>query len=146
MTSTQLGNSRSATISAAVAHMLAWTAFLGIILWPCAYRGESVTPFNPQEAGAAAGEPVQLCASFVEVNGLGVLFPLFIPVLLTAVLLFLALTRIQWRVGSTLILWLVVVALLAFCVLASLSFGVLYLPAALASVVAAILYTPRRLS
>ena len=139
-------NNRMASVSAAAAHVLAWAAFLGIALWPCVYQGVAATPVTPSEAATAEVETARLCASFVEVNGLAALVPLFMPVLFTALALFLVLTRREWRVWSVLILWLLAVALLAFCVLGYLSFGVLYLPSALASVVTAAVCTQRRTS
>ena len=94
----------------------------------------------------AARESVQHSASFVEVNGVVVLVPLFVPVLFTGLALFLVLSWGEWRVGRVVILWLSAVSLLAFCFLGTASFGVIYLPAALASIVAATVCTPRRLS
>ena len=136
---------RSAIIAASVAHVLAWAAFLGIVLWPCAYQGVTATPVSPGEAAAAGRETVRLCASFIEVNGMGVLVPLLVPVLLTAIVMLIVIARNEWSLWTTVTLWLMAVSLLGFCVLASLSFGVLYLPAALVAVVAAAVSTPRRL-
>ena len=136
---------RVAFVSASVAHVLAWAAFLWVAFWPHSYQGVAATPVDVRQAGTTEAEAVQLSASYVEVNGLAVLVPLFVPVLLTALALMFVLTRTEWRLGSALILWLLTVSLLAFCVLGSLSFGVLYLPAALASVVTALVCTQRRL-
>ena len=76
---------------------------------------------------------------------MGVLVPLLVPVLLTAILMLIVIARNEWSLWTTVTLWLMAVSLLGFCVLASLSFGVLYLPAALVAVVAAAVSTPRRL-
>ena len=140
------GNSRSAIISAAAAHVLAWAAFLGIAFWPYMYLGASETPVNPGEAAETARETVRQSASFIEVNGVVVLIPMFVPVLFTGLALFLVLNEGGWRVGRAVILWLLAVSLLAFCFLGAWSFGVIYLPAALASIVAATVCTLRRQS
>lgn len=140
------GSNRIAVVSASVAHALAWAAFLGIVLWPCTYRGATSAPVNPHEAATPVMETVQHCVSFVEVNGLAVLVPLSLPVLLTAGILLIVLTGSEWRIVSTVALWLLAVSLLAFCVLGSASIGVLYLPAALASIVAAASCAKRRVS
>ncbi len=141
MRSQQSRNNRVAFVSASVAHVLAWAAFLWVAFWPNSYQGVAVTPVDVREAGTAEVETVRLSASYVEVNGPAVLVPMFVPVLLTALVLMFVLTRTEWRLGSALILWLLTVSLLAFCVLGALSFGVLYLPAALASVVTALVCT-----
>ena len=143
-----------------VAHALAWAAFLWIALWPHTYQGVSATPVQVDEFGNVIGTTehvlneasvVRHSASFVEVNGIGPLLLLFIPVALTGVALMtlLALPRIgAWgdvrSIRLPAILWALTVALLAFCLLGYLSFGVLYVPAALALIVAAAILSFRR--
>ncbi|HEX7146015.1 MAG TPA: hypothetical protein VF512_00790 [Actinomycetota bacterium] len=116
---------RLTRISATVALLLALAAALGLALWPCAYRGV--------EAESGPGGVVQerqVCATLIEVNGAGALGVLALPVLLAGVGLLAAWTR---RRG---ILAIATLALIAFCVAALASVGLLYVPAAGALVVA----------
>ena len=135
-------------VSAAVAHALAWIAFLWLAFWPYSYRGVSATPVQVDElgnpVGTAPSEVVRYSASFVEANGLEALVPLLIPVTLTGLALIVLLTWRIRRVGIAFALWLLTVVLLAFCLLGYLSFGVLYVPAALALIVAAAILSFRR--
>ena len=64
-----------------LAHAAAWAAFLWLVFWPFAYRGVSVQAV-PQGSDAA---PVvtNLSASFIETNGIWVVLPLLVPVVLT---------------------------------------------------------------
>lgn len=145
------------TALVSVAHALAWAAWLWLAFWPHSYQGVSATPVQVDEFGNVIGttesEVVRHSASFVEVNGIGPLLVLFIPVILTGLGLMALLTwpRIGVRgdersTGTVAILWALTVALLAFCLLGYLSFGVLYVPSALALIVAAaILSFQRRL-
>ncbi len=89
---------------------------------------------------------VLVSASFTEVNGWWALIPMFIPVLLTGLSLMAMLTWKGGRGGITLIASGLAVALLGFCGLAYLSFGVLYFPSALALIIAAIVVGLRRRS
>ena len=132
---------RSTTILTALSHALAWAAFLWLALWPHAYQGVSATPVQVAESGnrvaATESELVRHSASIVEVNGLWVLIPLFVPVALTGLALAALLTWKGGIVGIVSILWALTIALLAFCLVASLSFGALYTPSALALVIVA---------
>ena len=132
---------RLTTTLTALSHALAWAAFLWLALWPHAYQGVSATPVQVAESGnhaaATESELVRHSASIVEVNGLWVLIPLFVPVALTGLALAALLTWKGGIVGIVSILWLLTIALLAFCLLASLSFGAFYTPSALALIIAA---------
>ena len=72
---------------ASLAHVLAWAAWLWIAFWSHSYRGVSSTPVQVDELGNVIGtaesEVVRHSASFLEVNGLGALLFVFIPVVLT---------------------------------------------------------------
>ena len=134
--------------SATFAHALAWVAFLWLAFWPYAYQGVSATPVQVDElgnpVGAAQSEVVQHSASLIEVNGIGILAPLLVPVTLTGLALIILLT---WRVRgirNTSALWVTAVALLAFCLLTSLSVGTFFVPSALALTVAAGIFSYRR--
>ncbi len=144
---------RSAIVAATIAHALAWAAFLWLAFWPYSYQGVSVTPANSayvdglgyvDEFGAPTGEEVvRTSASFIEVNGLGVIIPLLVPVALTALALLVLLTWKGGRVRAPLILGGLTIALLVFCGLGYFSLGILYLPAALALLTAAVIFSLR---
>jgi hypothetical protein len=80
-------------------------------------------------------------ASFIETNGLWVLIPTFAPVALTG----LALLAVWFWDASPIVkrlsLWALAAACLGFCGLTALSIGILYLPAALALIITAIVGT-----
>ena len=146
MKSLQVKLNRAAVVTAIVAHVLAWAAFLWIAFWPYSYQGVSVNSDHTayvaglgyvDELGVPTGEEVvRLSASFMEVNGFGAVIYMLIPVILTALAL------LVWngtRVRNTLMLGGLATVLLAFCGLGYLSFGIGYLPAALALITAAII-------
>lgn len=135
--------SRVADVSAAVAHALAWAAFLWIVLNPCAYRGVSATPTTGNGLEQGQNEVVHYCAFFSEVNGLWAIIPMFVPVALTGLAL---ITLLIWkgsRLGASVILGGLAIVLLAFCVLGYLSYGIIYSPSALALIIVAIAYRLR---
>ena len=141
-------NERPAIIAVTIAHVLAWVAFLWLAFWPYSYQGVSATPVQVDELGNPVGEleseVVRYSASVVEVNGVGVLLPLFIPVAVTGVAL---IVLLAWRDDGTLrtiLLWILTVALLGFCVLGYLSIGIMYVPAAIAMAVATVLQSVGR--
>ena len=125
--SSMLRNVSATTLSAWTAHALAWAAGVWLAFGP-AYQGVSVTP---------GGETTRLTATFLEINGLHVLWVLVVPILLTGVgLLGIRLTD-KGETGRKALLWGLVVVLLGFCALGMFSFGWLYAPVALALLVAA---------
>ena len=197
MTSRQAKNSRTAVVSAKVAHILAWAAFLWIAFWPHSYQGvalidvgvdgsstmtteawmpfclhsyqgvsvgdvnidgsstmtnEMWMPFCPHSyqgvsvadvsvdgSSTTTSVMVRYTRSFADVNGYWALIPLFAPVLVTAMALLSLLIWKGGRAGKTLTLSGLAVILLALCVL-ELSIGVLYLPAAIVSIVTAAVF------
>ena len=168
MTSRQAKDSRTAVVSAKVAHILAWAAFLWIAFWPhsyqgvavidvgvdgsgtmtteawrpfClhSYKGDSVADISGDESSTTTSVMVRYTRSFADVNGYWALIPLFAPVLVTAMAL---LPLLIWKgglAGKTLTLSGLAVILLALCVL-ELSIGVLYFPAAIVSIVTAAVF------
>lgn len=138
---------RPAIIGAAIAHLLAWAAFLWLAFWPHSYQGMSATPVQVDELGnpigAAESEIVLHSASLVEVNGVWVLLPLLIPVALTGLALMALLAWSEGGVQRRILLWILTAALLGFCVLGYLSIGVMYVPAAIALTVATVLQSLR---
>ena len=106
----------------ALAHGLAWAAFLWLVVLPFLYRGES------------------------EVYGPWVVLYFLIPVVLTGLAF---LTVWYWnptRGTGTAILWAMAVLLLVFCVLGMSSHGIIFVPAFLASATTAVvsMFTGKR--
>ena len=139
MTSRQAKNSRTAVVSAKVAHILAWAAFLWIAFRPHSYQGVAVIDVGIDESSTTTSVMVRYTRSFADVNGYWALIPLFAPVLVTAMALLSLLIWKGGRAGKTLTLSGLAVILLALCVL-ELSIGVLYLPAAIVSIVTAAVF------
>ena len=123
-----------ATASAWAAHAMAWAAGGWLVFGP-AYQGASQTASLP---GEPAGEIVRHTSTLIEQNGLQVVPLLLAPIVLTAIaLLALRLTNDR-PTARRVLLWGPAALLLGFCVLAILSIGIFYLPAAMALLVAAI--------
>lgn len=118
---------RVTRISATTSLLLALAAGVGLVLWPCAYQGVEAQPVP-----GGGVQQRQLCATLIQANGVDVLGVLALPVLLAGVGL------VAVRTGRRGILATVMVALVAFCVLALASVGLLYLPAAAALVIAVV--------
>jgi hypothetical protein len=116
---------RLTRISATASLLLALAAGAGLVLWPCAYQG-----IEAQSSPDGTVQERQLCATLIEANGVDALGVLALPVLLAGV----GLVAVHRRRRG--ILFAVVVALVAFCLLALASVGLLYLPAAAALVIA----------
>ena len=124
---------RVTRISATASLLLALAAGVGLVLWPCAYQGVEAQP-----APGGAVQQRQLCASLIEANGIDVLGVLALPVLLASAGL------VAVRAGRRRLLAAVMVALVAFCLLALFSVGLPYVPAAVALVIAAVAWRPER--
>ena len=119
-----------------LAHVAAWAAFLWIAFWPFAYRGVSATP-----TGSGQVPQVTHYASFVEENGIWALLPMTVPVVLTGLAFMAVWCWSPGRWTKCLALWLLALAAIGFCVLGFLSFGILFVPAALALVITALVGT-----
>ena len=126
---------RVAKVSAWIAHLLAWAVGILLAFWP-AYSGESVTP--AAHNGEVEAEVTRATATLVEANGIYVLFLLLVPILLTGSALLAILFAHKRRFIRGALLWAPVILLLGFCLLAIFSIGILYLPTALALLVAAV--------
>ncbi|GEM_PF-729803 len=144
----------AATIAAVIAHVLAWTAFLFLALWPYTYRGvESgqsqshvVAPgtFPRLPAMTPSPEPHTAYKSLITENGIGVLGIIVVPVLITGVGLAASLHVDAWPWENAwpwakAALWATALLLLGLCILGALSIGTFYLPGAIALIVAATL-------
>ena len=106
--------------AAIIAHILAWVATLFFLFGP-AYSG-------------SGGET----ATLIEVNGLWAALLIVIPVALTAVTLIATLPSTTPPLILLILRWASFALLLAFCVISILSIGIFYLPAAVATLIAAI--------
>ena len=109
------------SVSALVAHALAWAAGVLLVLAPVYSSG----------------------ATLIEVNGLYVIWLLLVPVLLTGIALWATRRPGDWRARRKAILWGSSMLLLGLCALSILSIGVIYLPAAFALVFAAVIDSGR---
>jgi hypothetical protein len=89
-----------------------------------------------QPAPGGAVHERQLCATLIQANGVDVLGVLALPVLLAGV----GLLAVHSR--RRVVLVTVLVALVAFCLLALFSVGLFYLPAAVALVIAVVGWRP----
>ena len=108
----------------ALAHGLAWAAFLWLVFWPL----------------------TDTSASFIEVTEVWVVLYCLIHVVLTGLAF---LTVWYWnpmRGTRTAILWAMAVLLLVFCVLGMFSHGIIFVPAFLASATTAVvsMFTGKR--
>ena len=128
-------------ISTGVAHVLTWVVALGLVALPV-YQGESQTAVTP---GGVASESTRVTATLVEVNGLSVLPLVMVPVALTALALLAALMTDVGSAKRRVLLWVSSVLLLGLCAVAIASIGLLYLPAAVALIVAAVMGSRRTL-
>ena len=113
-------------VSAWTAHLLAWAASVWLLLGP-AYQGVALTTEGT----------TRVSATFIETNGLHVIWVPIVPVLLSGVALMAFRRTGPGQTGHRLLLWSISVVFLGFCALGIFSFGFLYLPAALALVIAA---------
>ena len=131
------------------AHAFAWAALLFLAFWPYSYRGvsEIAVSVNPDLESTAvlqrAESPMSFDqrnfnASLIDVNGPGVILILLVPVAISTVALSAVVFESPNRRLRIGLLWSSAVLMLVFCVLALLSIGALYLPAAAALIVTAI--------
>ncbi len=94
------------------------------------YYGTATTAAIP---GGPPGETVRYTATLIEANGaLGTVPLLMLPVLLTGLAVLVVRCVAAGRAARRWLLWTTTVALLGFCVVAIMSIGALYLPAAAA--------------
>ena len=99
-----------------------------------------MTLINVDGTGATESVEVHRYSSFTEVNGYWLVIPLFVPVIVTGLALLFVLTRRERRVSNALVVWGLSAILLVFCGLGYYSFGMKYLPAAIALIVTAVAF------
>ncbi len=121
--------------AALAAHALAWVAAVFFAFAPT-YSGESSTAVN--RGAESVTETVRYTQTMLEANGPGVIFLLLVPVLLTGIALLAIRSANDGQMRRAAFIWVPTVALLGLCVLAVMSIGLFYLPAALALLTAAI--------
>ena len=114
-------------VSAWTAHLLAWAASIWLVFGP-AYQGVALTTEGT----------TRVSATFIETNGLRVIWVPIVPVLLSGIALMTILRTGPGQPGRGLLLWTISVVFLGFCALGLFSFGLLYLPVALALIIVAV--------
>ena len=114
-------------VSAWTAHLLAWAASVWLLLGP-AYQGVALTTDGT----------TRVSATFIETNGLHVIWVPIVPVLLSGVALMAVRRTGPGQTRHRLLLWSISVVFLGFCALGIFSFGFLYLPVALMLIIAAV--------
>lgn len=130
----------AAIVSAIASHVLSWVAFLWLMFWPYFYQGLQTVPTVP---GGPPGLSTKTHASLLAANGLWAIVPLLVPVIITALLLTIAISKRSKKVVK-LTAWPLAAMLLGFCVLGAFSIGMFYLPAALAAGVTAFMLLRRK--
>ena len=123
---------KAASVSAWTALVLAWGTGAWLAFGPV-YQGVSATL-----PGESAGEATRSTATLIEVNGLYVVPLLLVPVLLSGIAVWAVRDTGSGRRGRMILLWVLAVVLLGLCAISILSIGMLYLPTALALLIAAI--------
>jgi hypothetical protein len=119
---------RTTALAAVASLVLSLAAAVGLALYPCAHQGIVA------EAPELPGEPEQLrpvCASLIEADGVSVLAVLALPVLFAAV------GALAVRTRRRAVLLAMLFASLLFCLVASASIGLFYVPSALTLTLAA---------
>ncbi len=106
---------------------MAWAASIWLVFGP-AYQGVQVTIEGT----------TRVSATFIETNGLHVIWVPIVPVLLTGTALMAVGRTGPGPAGRRLLLWTISVVFLGFCALGLFSFGFLYLPVALALIIVAV--------
>ena len=128
----------------AIAHLLAWAAFLGVVFWPYGY---SVTTTSELPGGIVRTVFGHSPGPFRRYLGPEEVLLLLMPVALTGLAVWLASRQSAQSERAKLAMWLLAALCLGYCSVpiwfideVDLSFiGVFYLPAAVASIVSVII-------
>ena len=126
------GSPRAASVSTWTALVLAWAIGAWLAFGPV-YQGVSATL-----PGESAGKVARSTATLIEMNGLRVIPFLLVPILLSGIAVWAVRDTDCGRTGRRILLWVLAVVLLGLFAVSILSIGVLYLPTALALLVAAV--------
>ena len=117
--------------AAAIAVVLAFGAFIWLVNWHGFYRGVAVSSTPASSADPSKPpESKQVNLSIVQVNGLKIVPVLLFPVMLTVVGLLITVWTDVSHAANRVLLWSNAIVLAAFCVVALLTVGMFYLPAA----------------
>ena len=137
---------RAALIATAIAHALAWAAFLWLTLYLCVYRVVSIIFQQTTKGGWASSQDipaVSTSACILESYDLWAALVFFVPVISTGVALILLLVWRLPRLWGALMLGILSFAGLAFCLLGYLGYGAAYVPAVLALITGTVLSSRR---
>ena len=128
-------------MTAWVAHVLTWAAGAWLAFGPIyhgvEYRGvtgrsgPSSSTLNPEEW-------TPFTESLIEANGLGAVWIVMVPILVTGIVGWTVYRADIRRVWRKVMIWVLAIALFGFCVMNLLTIGIFYLPAALALLIAAV--------
>lgn len=135
-------------VAATVSLFLAAVAASFLLFAPCTYRGVRATA--EVEVGGGSSHQEEFCASLIEVNGVGVMIPVAIPVALAAIAAISSMVGVRaavstvgvrrpLRLGMRIVVWIGAVLSLLFSIATGFSIGLLYMPASVGLLVAAIL-------
>jgi hypothetical protein len=111
---------------------IAWSILIGIfVMFGPVYVVASAS-YGVDQPGSSGVQPIERHATGFQVNGYGGMVPIVFPIVLAVAPLFAGKSRrvVQLVTGTLLLL---------FCVLAALSIGAFYLPAAILTLLGAIL-------
>lgn len=128
----------------ALAHLLSWAAFFGVVFWPFGY---SATTRTPLPGGVVRYTFSQAPGPFMQYLGPEEVLLLLMPTALTGIAVLVVWIRLARPAWNKLALWVMGILCLLYCSVpvwfieeVDISFiGVLYLPAALASIGSAII-------
>ena len=110
---------------------IAWSVLIGIFFMFGPVYVTASASYGADPAGSPAAQPIERHATGFQVNGYGGMGPIVFPIVLAAAPLFAGKSRrVVQLVAGTL--------LLVFCMLAALSIGAFYLPAAILTLLGAI--------
>jgi hypothetical protein len=110
---------------------IAWTVLIGIFFMFGPVYVTASASYGANQPGSPAVKPIETHATGFQVNGYGRMGPIALPIVLAAAPLFAGKSRrVVQLVAGTL--------LLVFCMLAALSIGAFYLPAAIVTLLGAI--------
>ena len=126
-----------AVIAAWIAHILAWAASAWLAFGPISqgvsYSGldESSSTLNPEEW-------THYTETLIEANGLGAVWVIAVPILLTGIVVWTLHRTDSAKLWRKVLIWVFVLTLVGLSIMTLLSVGSLYVPAALALLIAAV--------
>ena len=121
-------------VMAWTAHITAWATGVWLAVGPV-YEGVSSTSTLP---GEPAGEFVPFTSNLIEVDGFRAVLFLTVPILSTGVAVWSVHRTDAGKILRKVLVWVPAAALLSFCAISVASIGMLYVPAALLLLIAAV--------